>query len=262
MTYNFENILCLKSTLQAVMCDYENNDNTKALQQFFDEAMEITPVPSSTSFARIYEGKDSVLQFIRWFYATIPSAGIDDCTDALYEHLCDRMFSSETTIIDVPTIHSVLDAIDQLFPFFKIVTNNTPLSISIIDAETSDRNGESIAIIDEYGIRGAIFLYRMWDDFDGRFTPATVLLHELGHQLHIQATGKLYNVPESFYIHLDSIGADYTNLCETDLIEVFADTFLLAVVHKTKAFGDPFPEINDATKRTCFQYISNLITCL
>ena len=144
MTYNFENILCLKSTLQAVMCDYENNDNTKALQQFFDAATDITPVPSSTSFARIYEGKDSVLQFIRWFYATIPSAGIDDCTDALYEHLCDRMFTSETTIIDVPTIHSVLDAIDQLFPFFKIVTNNTPLSISIIDAETSDRNGESI----------------------------------------------------------------------------------------------------------------------
>lgn len=135
MTYNFENILCLKSTLQAVMCDYENNDNTKALQQFFDAATDITPVPSSTSFARIYEGKDSVLQFIRWFYATIPSAGIDDCTDALYEHLCDRMFSSETTIIDVPTIHSVLDAIDQLFPFFKIVTNNTPLSISIIDAK-------------------------------------------------------------------------------------------------------------------------------
>ena len=120
MTYNFENILCLKSTLQAVMCDYENNDNTNALQQFFDAATDITPVPSSTSFAHVYEAKNSVLQFVRWFYATIPSAGIDDCTDALYEHLCDRMFSSETTIIDVPTIHSVLDA-PVLTP--EIVTN-------------------------------------------------------------------------------------------------------------------------------------------
>ena len=262
MTYDFENMLRLKSTLQAVMHDYEKNGNTKALQQFFDAATDITPVPSSTSFAHVYEAKNSVLQFLRWFYATIPSAGIDDCTDALYEHLCDRILSSETAMIDVPTINSVLEAIDQLFPFFKNMDNDHPLSISIIDAGTSDRNGESIAIINEDGTRGAIFLYRMWDDFDGRFTPATVLLHELGHQLHIRVTGELYKIPENFYIHLNSIGADYTNLCETDLIEVFADTFLLAVVHKTKAFGDPFPEINDAIKRTCFQYISNLITCL
>lgn len=109
---------------------------------------------------------------------------------------------------------------------------------------------------------GAIFLYRMWNNFDGKVTPASVLLHELGHQLHFRLTGELYKVPESFYGHLDNLGADHSNMSEADLLEVFADTFLLAVIHKTKEFGDPFPEITGKTNQHCFNYIAALINNL
>lgn len=137
-----------------------------------------------------------------------------------------------------------------------------PISISIIDAEMDGRNGEPIAIFEDHDCHGAIFLYRLWIDFNGRVSPAMVLLHELGHQLHFHLTGDLYKLPESFYGHLNSLGADYSNLSETDLLEVFADTFLLAVIYKTEEFGDPFPEIAENTKELCYSYIYNILSTI
>ena len=122
------------------------------------------------------------------------------------------------------------------------------------------RNGESIAVFGDDGCSGTIFLYRMRNDFGGRFTPVAVFLHELGHQLHFHLTGKLYKLPKSFYGHLNSLEADYSNLSGADLLEVFADTFLLAVIHKTKEFGNPFPEIPESTKERCYSYIRNILS--
>ena len=121
-------------------------------------------------------------------------------------------------------------------------------------------NGESIAQFGNDNCCGAIFLYRMWNDFDGRFTPATGLLHELGHQLHFHLTGELHKLPESFYEFLRQLGADYANASEADLLEVFADTFLLAATNKAKEFGDPFPDISENTKERCYSYIRNILS--
>ena len=64
----------------------------------------------------------------------------------------------------------------------------------VIGAEMYGRNGESIAVFGNH-CSGAIFLYRLWNNFEGKATPASVLLHELGHQLHFCLTGELYKVP-------------------------------------------------------------------
>lgn len=259
MTYNFSSMSSLYDTLNDVMYDYEEEGNENALEQFFHAVTEASSCPQTIGRFHIYTKSDAVLEFVRWFYATTPSAGIDDCTDALYLHFEDKINYSTAEQIDIPTIQRVIEVADDLFFFSQKIH---PVSISIVDAEMDGRNGHSIAVFDGHACRGAIFLYRMWNNFCSKVTPAAVLFHELGHQLHFRLTKKIYKVPESFYNHLDRLGADYTNLDETDLLEVFADTFLLAVIHKTKEFGDPFPEISDITKQLCFDYITALINTL
>ena len=253
MNYDFSSMFSLYDTLNNVMYDYEEIGNENALQQFFHAATAVSPRPQPIGFFDVCEESDAVLEFVRWFYAITPSTGIEGCTDVLYLHLEEKISFSEAEQIDIPIIQRVLEAVDELFSFSRKIH---PISISIIDAEMTERNGESIAVFGNH-CRGAIFLYRLWNNFDGKVTPASVLLHELGHQLHFHLTGELYKVPESFYGHLENLGADYSDLSEADLLEVFADTFLLAVIHKTKEFGDPYPEIRDTIKAHCYNYIAD-----
>ena len=254
MRFDFSNLCALRDTLSYLMERYEENEN--AFWQFYDAVAEKTLCPHSIGPIRIYNGSDAVLEYIRWFYATTPSVSLDDCTDALYLRLEDKISCSYGEQIDLPTICHVLTIVDDLFSFSQKLH---PISISIIDTEMDGRNGESIAVFGDDSCSGAIFLYRMWNDFGGRFTPATVLLHELGHQLHFHLTGELRRIPESFYAFLRQLGADDTNASDADMLELFADTFLLAVIHKTKEFGDPFPEISEKIKEHCYSYIRNIL---
>lgn len=258
MTYDFSSMFSLCDTLNNVMYNYEEEGNENALRQFFHAITGASPCPQSIGHFNVYEKSTAVLEFVRWFYASTSSSGIDDCTDALYLHLEEKIGFSEAEQIDIPTVQRVLAILDELFSFSQKIH---PVSISIVDAEMDGRNGESIAVFGNH-CSGAIFLYRMWNNYDGKVTPASVLLHELGHQLHFRLTGELYKVPESFYRHLDSLDADHSNLSEADLLEVFADTFLLAVIHKTKEFGDPFMEIPEDTKACCYYYICNILNSL
>lgn len=257
MRFDFSNLCALRDTLGHLMERYEEDE--KVFRQFYDAVTAKTLCPDSIGPVHIYDGTDAVLEYIRWFYATTPSVSLDDCTDALYLHLEDKIRCSDGAQIDLPTIRRVLAIVDELFCFSQKLR---PISISIIDAEMDGRNGESIAAFGDDGCSGVIFLYRMWNDFGGRFTPAAVLLHELGHQLHFHLTGELYKLPQSFYSHLNSLGADDSYLSEADLLEVFADTFLLAVIYKTKEFGDPFPEIDESTKGLCYSYIYNILSAI
>lgn len=255
MRFDFSNLCALRDTLSHLMERYEENEN--AFRQFYDAVAEKTLCPHSIGPIRIYDGRDAVLEYIRWFYATTPSVSPDDCTDALYLHLEDKISCSDRSQIDLPTIRRVLAVVDDLFSFSQKLH---PISISMVDAEMDGCNGESIAQFGNDNCCGAIFLYRMWNDFDGRFTPAAVLLHELGHQLHFHLTGELHKLPESFYEFLRQLGADYANASEADLLEVFADTFLLAATNKAKEFGDPFPDISENTKERCYSYIRNILS--
>lgn len=255
MRFDFSNLCTLRDTLGHLMEHYKEDEN--AFRKFYDAVPEKPLCPRSIGPVRIYDGTDAVLEYIRWFYATTLSVSLDDCTDAFYLHLEDKISCSDGAQIDLPTIRRVLAVVDDLFSFSQKLHS---ISISMVDAEMDGCNGESIALFGDDGCCGAIFLYRMWNDFDGKVTPATVLLHELGHQLHFHLTGELRKLPESFYAFLRQLGADYANASEADLLEVFADTFLLAVIHKTKEFGDPFPEISENTKERSYSYIRNILS--
>lgn len=255
MRFDFSNLCALRDTLGLLMERYEENEN--AFRQFYDAVAEKTLCPHSIGSVRIYDETDAVLEYIRWFYATTPSVSPDDCTDALYLHLEDKIRCSDGALIDLPTIRRVLAVVDDLFSFSQKLHS---ISISMVDAEMDGCNGESVALFGDDDCCGAIFLYRMWNDFDGKVTPATVLLHELGHQLHFHLTGELRRLPQSFYEFLRQLGADYANASEADLLEVFADTFLLAAIYKAKEFGDPFPEISENTKKRCYSYICNILS--
>ncbi len=67
-------------------------------------------------------------------------------------------------------------------------------------------------------------------------------------------------MPESFPQFLNSIGADVEKLSSAQLLELFADTFLIAVTSRAKDFGDPFPEIKHDVKHRCFSYMEHFIS--
>lgn len=178
--------------------------------------------------------------------------------EALWQRLHHEIYPSDTALIQLNEIERVLAVADELFPFSEKLIKEQFLTICIIDDAIKGRNGEATAYVDGKLAEGGIFLYRMWSDLGRNFTPCTVLLHELGHQLHIYLTKTLDTVPESFRTYLKGIGTDPDTLNSEDVLEVFADTFLLAVLYKTKEFGDPFPDIDEATKEICYTYIKTL----
>lgn len=87
-----------------------------------------------------------------------------------------------------------------------------------------------------------------------------VLLHELGHLLHIKATGTLTDVPDSFKEHLLGLGIDCRKLTTAQLRELFADTFMLAVVCRQPELGMPKPGFSERVLMACYTYIRSLLT--
>jgi len=119
MTYDFSSMFSLYDTLNNVMYDYEEEGNENALRQFFHAATAVSPRSQPIGCFDVYEDSDAVLEFVRWFYATTPCSGIEDCTDALYLHLEQKIGFSEAEQIDLPTILRVLEAVDELFSLGK-----------------------------------------------------------------------------------------------------------------------------------------------
>lgn len=89
---------------------------------------------------------------------------------------------------------------------------------------------------------------------------SSVLLHELGHLLHIKATGTLTDVPDSFKEHLLGLGIDCRKLTTAQLQELFADTFMLAVVCRQPELGMPKPGFSERVLMACYTYIRSLLT--
>lgn len=91
-----------------------------------------------------------------------------------------------------------------------------------------------------------------------RIKPIHVLLHELGHLLHIKATGTLTEIPASSVEYLLSMGIDCSKLTTAQLQELFADTFILAVVSRHPELGVPEPGFSEKALAVCYKYIRAL----
>ena len=78
----------------------------------------------------------------------------------------------------------------------------------------------------------------------------------------MQATGTITAVPASLIEYLSQLGTDCSELTTEQLQEVFADTFMLAVISQTSAASDPLPQIAAEVKQKCFQYIGQLLRAI
>lgn len=126
---------------------------------------------------------------------------------------------------------------------------NNPIEILLIEAQHESRNGESTAIFTQNGMRVSICIYQLQDDSIA--APEHILLHEMGHLLHMRATKTVAAGPVSFIKYLSQLGTDCSKLTTAQLQEVFADTFMLAVIAQTDAFCDPLPQIAAEVKQKC-----------
>ena len=145
--------------------------------------------------------------------------------------------------------------VDALFSYSQKVLDKHPVDILLIDAQHECLNGETFAMFTAGGMQSCICMYRMQSE---EVNPIHVLLHELGHLLHIKVTGTLTEIPKSFVGHLLNLGIECSKLTATQLQELFADTFMLAVINKHPELGVPEPNFSAKTLAHCYKYICTL----
>jgi hypothetical protein len=154
-------------------------------------------------------------------------------------------------------VATAVQMVDALFSYSQKVLDKHPVDILLIDAQHECLNGETFAMFTAGGMQSCICMYRMQSE---EVNPIHVLLHELGHLLHIKATGTLTDVPDSFKEHLLGLGIDCRKLTTAQIRELFADTFMLAVVCRQPELGMPKPGFSERVLMACYTYIRSLLT--
>ena len=86
-----------------------------------------------------------------------------------------------------------------------------------------------------------------------------ILLHELGHLLHIRETGAMDQVPSSFVTYLRCLGVQPDALAIHQLQDVFADTFMLAVMSRYPESEPPIPGLSEQALNTSYEYMSTFL---
>lgn len=99
-------------------------------------------------------------------------------------------------------------------------------------------------------------MYRMREE---TLSPIPVLLHELGHLLHIRETGAMDQVPSSFVTYLRCLGVQPDALTILQLQDVFADTFMLAVMSRYPELEPPIPGLSEQVFNASYEYMSTLL---
>ena len=99
-------------------------------------------------------------------------------------------------------------------------------------------------------------MYRMREK---SLSPIPVLLHELGHLLHVRETGAMDQVPSSFATYLRCLGVQPDALAIPQLQDVFADTFMLAVMSRYPELQTPIPGLSKQALNTSYEYMSTLL---
>jgi len=208
------------------------------------------PACTATESYAVYQD-DAVIRYAQWFLVCNKGLGIGRCIDGLRQY-AGRFWHADTPTLTEDGVTTVFQMVDALFYYSQKVLDKHPIDILLIDAQHERLNGETSAVFTAEGMQGCICMYRMQNE---DIIPIHVLLHELGHLLHIKATGTLTEIPASFVGYLLSLGIDCSRLTVAQLQELFADTFLLAVISQTVEFEDPFPDISPQRKQACYEYI-------
>lgn len=215
------------------------------------------PTYIATESYTVYQN-DAVIRYAQWFLACNRELGIDRCMDGLHQY-AGRFWYTDTPILTEADVAMVFQMTDALFTYSQKVLDKHPVDILLIDAQHECLNGETSAVFTAGGLQGCICMYRMQSK---EVNPIHVLLHELGHLLHIKATGTLTDVPDSFKDHLLRLGIDHRTLTTEQLQELFADTFMLAVVCRQPELGMTKPGFSEKVLMACYTYIRSLFNSI
>lgn len=227
--------------------------NELAAVDFTNRIFSMLPSCSATENYAVYQD-DAVLRYAQCFLACNKELGIERCMDGLHQY-AGRFWYADTPILTAGDVAKVFQMVDALFSYSQKVLDLQPVSILMIDAQHECLNGETSAVFTAGEMRGCICMYRMQSE---EVNPIHVLLHELGHLLHIKATGTLTDVPDSFKEHLLGLGIDCRKLTTAQLREFFADTFMLAVICGRPELGMPKPGFSERALTACYTYTRSL----
>lgn len=195
--------------------------------------------------------EDAVTRYAQWILNMNRELGVVPCIEALYQ-FSGQLWPSDTPALTGEQVDMVFQMADQVFCYTQKVSPAQPIEILLFDAQHESLNGETTAVFMPDGIRGCICMYRMREE---NLSPIPVLLHELGHLLHIRETGAMDQVPSSFVTLLHRLGTEPDALTILQLQDVFADTFMLAVMGQHPELEVPIPELSDQVLRASYQYI-------
>lgn len=205
----------------------------------------------------IYDGDHAVRNYASVFCELNRSLSEEECMIALGRHA--YLFSEpDAETISAEEVQAVFAELNRILPYTANVIGGRSLEIMLFPDKHTERSGETAAVFTEPGLHGYICLYCPHLDVPG-MSGAAVLLHELGHLLHMKVTGTLDEIPASFLAFLQAVGVKYQALDQVQILDLFADTFLIAVQTRTAALQDPFPMIDPNFKQVCFDYIAQVV---
>lgn len=253
--YDFFDMATLAATTDEVI-DALDAGQTCAALDFANHVFSIDIPHTVTSHYNLYTDENAVIRFAQWFLRGAGESGIDHAVEALSRH-CAEFDDTDTPLLTPDSAAAVFRAVNSLFPFAETVIGSHPIDLLIIDAQHKCRNGESTAVFSDDGMRSCICIYRLQDECPS--APEHILLHELGHLLHMNVTGTVTEVPSSFREYLSRLGTDCSRFSDKQLREVFADSFMLAVLRKHPKWSIPVPGISQEVLNICYQYIATLI---
>lgn len=245
-------IMDLFEETEDVLTELDEGSELAAVD-FANRILSVSPSGSATESYTVYQD-DAVMRYAQWFLASNKELGINCCIDGLHQY-ASRFWYVDTAILTEDGVATVFQMVDALFFYSQKVLDKHPVDILLIDAQHECLNGETSAVFTTGGMQGCICMYRMQS---AEINPIHVLLHELGHLLHIKATGTLTEIPASFVGYLLSLGIDCSRLTTAQLQELFADTFMLAVINKHPELGAPGSNFAAKTLAHCYKYICAL----
>lgn len=242
-------IIDLYEETKEVLTDLDEGDEFAAVD-FANRIFSMEPTCSATESYAVYQ-VDAVIRYAQWFLTSNKEAGIDHCIDDLHQY-AGKFWYADTPMPTEETVAMVFQMADTLFSYSQKVLGTCPVDILLVDAQHECLNGETSAVFTAKGMRSCICMYRMQSE---EVNPVHVLLHELGHLLHMKATETLTEIPVSFKSYWLRLGIDCGKLTTAQLRELFADTFMLAVISRHPELGVPEPSFSAKTLAVCYEYI-------
>lgn len=242
-------LLTLFEETEAALTRWDEGDESAA-EAFAKRIFSQRPAYVSGTGYMLYQ-EDAVARYAQWILNMNRELGIVPCVEALYQ-FSGQFWPSDTPALTEEQVDMVFQMVDQAFRYTQKVAPAQPIEVLLFDAQHKSLNGETTAVFMPDGIRGCICVYRMREE---SLSPIPVLLHELGHLLHIRETEAMDQVPSSFVTYLRCLGVQPDALTILQLQDVFADTFMMAVMSRYPELKVPIPDVSKAAVSACYEYI-------